>query len=308
MFGCFLMAAAVPAAFAARGMVFAGAYLAVQVGRALTLVVITRPDQQHRPATRLLFWLTVSAIPWLAGAAAQGWAREALWGLAVTIDYTAAALRFPAPRLGRASWAEFGLEGEYLAERHRQFFIIALGELILASGLALSSAGLTAEHTAPAVVAFATTALLGRVYIHPTGDRLGTAITTAPDPYRVTVLATYAQPVMLASIVPISAANEAVIQHPLGHTRPALTAAILGGPAVFLAGRALSEYAVYARMSRAHLIGVGVLAAVSPAMSAAPPLLAALTATAVLAAVALSHTVPVRPRVRRPLDVTAHRS
>jgi low temperature requirement protein LtrA len=295
MFGCFVMAAAVPEAFSTRGLVFAGTYLAVQVGRALILAVVTRAGRQHRPALRLLFWLSVSAVPWIAGAAVHGWAREALWGLAVAVDYTAAALRFPTPRLGRASWAEFALAGEYLAERHRQFFIIALGELILTSGLAFSGAGLTAEHAAPAVVAFATTALLGRVYIHRAGGVLGTAITAAPDPYRVTVLATFAQPIVLAAIVPISVGDEVIIQHPLDHTEPAWIAAILGGAAVFLAGRAVYEYAVYARVSRARLIGVGVLAAASPAMTPAPPLLVALTATAVLAGVALYDTCAFGP-------------
>ncbi|MET8312459.1 low temperature requirement protein A, partial [Micromonospora sp. NPDC005173] len=160
MFGSLVLAAAAPEAFGGRGLVFAGVYVAVQVGRSLFLVVVTWGDERQRPEMRVLFWFGVSAVPWLAGALMQGWPRGVLWALAVAVDYTVARLGWRMPRLGRAGAAEFSVSGEFLAERHRQFFIIALGELILVTGLGLSSGGFEAARGAAVVVAFATTVLL----------------------------------------------------------------------------------------------------------------------------------------------------
>ena len=297
-FGTLVLAVAVPEAFGTRGPVFAGAYVAVQVGRSLFLVVVTWgrgrwPEWQSE--ARLLFWSGVSALPWLAGAVAHGWARGVLWALAVAVDYTAFRLGWPTPGLGRAREEEFAIPGEYLAERQRLFVIIALGELILVTGLtATTSRGFGAGREAAVVVAFATTALLWRIYIHRAGQVLGPAVTAAPEPLRLAVSSLYAHPVMVAGLVAISVGDELVITHPAGRIRPAWIAVILGGPALFLAGRTVFQYVVFSRVSPDRVIGALVLAAVSPAMVFAPPLLAALTAAIVLAGVAVADTILTR--------------
>jgi low temperature requirement protein LtrA len=293
MFGVFVLAAAVPEAFGTRGLVFAGAYVAVQVGRSLFLVAVRGAGQ--RPEVRELFWFGVSALPWLAGAVAHGWARAALWALAVAVDYASLGLGLPTPGLGRASTAEFAFSGEHLAERQRQFFIIALGELILVTGLAItSSRGFEAAREAAVVAAFATTVLLWRVYIYRAGQVLGPAVAEVPNPIRLAIPVVYAHPVMVAGLVAISVGDALVITYPAGHTPPAWIAVILGGPALFLAGRAVLEYVVFSRVSKDRVIGVLVLAVVSPAMVFAPLLPAALTATIVLAGVAIADTARAR--------------
>ena len=299
MFGALVLAAAAPEAFGARGLVFASVYIAVQAGRSLFLVVVTRGDER-RPEARQLFWFGVSALPWLAGAVVHGWARAVLWALAVAADYTLPRLGWPTPGLGRAREEEFAVSGEFLAERQRQSFIIALGEPILVTGLAVTSSGFGAGHTAAVVVAFATTVLLWRIYIYRAGEVLGAAIAAAPEPLRVTVSAVYAHPVMIAGLVAISVGDDLVIRHPAGHIRPTWIAVILGGPALFLAGRAIFQYVVFSRISRNRMIGTLVLAAISPAMILAPPLLTALAAAVVLAGVAIADTT--RARLHRPLS------
>jgi low temperature requirement protein LtrA len=294
MFGAFVLAATAPEAFGTRGLLFAGAYSAIQVGRSLILVVVT-PGGEQRPEVRQLLWFGVSALPWLAGAAAQGWAREVLWALAMTTDYISLRFGWPAPGLGRMHATEIAISGEHLAERQRQFFIIALGELILVTGLTLTSSGDSgADHEAAAVVAFATTALLWRIYIYRAGQVLGAAVTAASDPLRVTISALYALPVMVASLVGISVGDELVIRHPAGPSQPTWIAVILGGPALVLAGRMMFEYTVFSRVSRDRVIGILVLAAISPAMILAPPLLAALAAAVLLAGVAIADAARAR--------------
>ena len=300
MFGSFVLAIVTPEAFGPRGLVFAVAYVAVQVSRGLFLVVVARGDQRQRPELRQLFWFGLAAVPWLAGALAHGWARGVLWAVAVAVDLAAFALSWPTPGLGRARPAEFAISGEFLAERFRQFFIIALGELILASGLAFTSGSFGSDHKAAVVVAFATTVLLWRIYIYRAGEVLGAAVATARDQLRVGLFGTYAHPVMVAGVVAISVGDELVIRHPSGHTRPAWIAVVLGGPALFLAGRASLEYAVFARVSRDRVVGILVLAAMSPAAILAPPLVVALAATVVLAGVAAADAARARRRPAEP--------
>ncbi|MET8305837.1 low temperature requirement protein A [Micromonospora sp. NPDC005173] len=300
MFGTLVMAAAAPEAFGERGVVFAGVWVAVEVGRNVFLVLILSGHETQRLFARLFFWSGVSAVPWIAGAVAEDTGRIVLWTLGVAVDYGATALGFPTPWLGRSSAADFAISGEHLAERFRQLFIIALGELILVTGLAYSGSGFGADSTAAAAVAFAITALLWRIYIHRAGQLLAEAIAAAADPVRVAVSAVLAHLVMVAGIIAIAVGDELVIEHPFGHTYPALTAVILGGPALFLAGRALFEYGVFSRVSPSRLIGIGVLAALSPTMIFLPPLVVAAAAALVLAGIAVSDAARARGRPPEP--------
>ena len=88
---------------------------------------------------------------------------------------------------------------------------------------------------------------------------------------------------MIAGIVTIAVGDELVITHPLGHPNPAWLPVILGGPALFLAGRAIFEYAVFGRVSRPRVIGALALVAITPAMALVPPLAVATTAAFILA-------------------------
>jgi low temperature requirement protein LtrA len=299
MFGTFLLAVVAPEAFGPRGPVFAGAYVTVQLGRSLVLVLATRGHERQRFELRTLFWFGVSALLWLAGALAHGWARGVLWAVAVAVDSVAPRLGLPTPGLPRARPAEFSFLSEFVAERLRQFFIIALGELILVSGLAFASGGFAADRTAAVVVAFVTTVLLWRVYIYRAGEVLGAAVAAAPDALRVVNSVLYAHAVMVAGVVAISVGDELVIKHSSGHIQAAWLAAVLGGPALFLAGRAILEYAVFARVSRDRVVGVLALAVISPAMILVPPLIVAAVVAVVLAGVAANDAARAR---RRRLD------
>jgi low temperature requirement protein LtrA len=217
-------------------------------------------------------------------------------------------LGWPTPRLGRTRETEYAVSAEFLAERYRQFSIIALGELILVSGLAFTGSGFEAYPRAAVVVAFATTVLLWRIYIYRAGEVLGAAVTMARDPLHVAVSASYAHLGMAAGIVAISVGDELIIRHPLEHTRPAWIAVILGGPALFLAGRAILEYTVFGRVSTDRVIGVLVLAAISPAMILAPPLLVALAATVVFAGIAIADAAQARRHPAEPPSPPTRRS
>ncbi|SCL16753.1 Low temperature requirement protein LtrA [Micromonospora rhizosphaerae] len=302
MFGTLLMTAAAPQAFGEHGLFFAGLYVAIQIGRSAGAVLVLRGHEARVAFVRPLFWSCVSAVPWIAGAVTHDTARGVLWALAVAIEHTAIAFGLPTPRLRHvfARAEELAISAPHVAERHRQLFIIALGELILVTGFTFSRGRYEPDRIAAVVVAFATTALLWQIYIQRAGSLLAEAIAAARDPVRVVIPSIYAHLVMVAGIVPISIGDELVIGHPLGHTPPAWVTVILGGPALFLAGRAAFEYTVFGRVSRSRPIGVLVLAAISPAAFFLPPLVVALAAALVLAGIAISDAARARGRPPEP--------
>ncbi|RZU74396.1 low temperature requirement protein LtrA [Micromonospora kangleipakensis] len=296
MFGTLVMAAATPEAFDRKGLVFAGAYLTVRVGGLAVAIFFLRGHEAQPSAVRLLFWLGMATVPWIAGALLTGWVRGALWLTAAGVEYAGIALGFPTPRLGRSGERrlEVVVSEEHAAERYQQFFIVALGEPILVTGLTFANGAFGADRSAATLLAFTTTALLWRIYIHRAGALLADAIAAANNPRRVAILTIYSHLVMVAGIVTIAVGDELLITHPLGHPDPAWTAVILAGPALFLAGRATFEYAVFGRVSPTRVIGALALVALTPAMRPVPLLAVATTAALILGGVAVADAARTR--------------
>src|SRR5215210_5982689 len=95
MVAALIMAVALPGAFGPRGLVFAGAFVAMQVGRTVFAVVGTREDPGlHRNFQRILAWQVASGLLWLAGGLASGPPRTIFWVAAVTMDSLGPALGF----------------------------------------------------------------------------------------------------------------------------------------------------------------------------------------------------------------------
>jgi low temperature requirement protein LtrA len=291
MFGTMLMAAALPTAFTSSAMVFAGAYVAIHLGRILFLIPALEGRQAHRHAARFLFWFSVSAVPWLAGAVVGGTARGVLWTVALAVDYASAWLRYPTPWLGRTPRSQYMTVAEHLAERYQQFFTLALGDLILVASLTYAGRGFAVDRTVAFVVAFATTVLLWQIYVYRAGALLQAAIEASRDPGRLIRSAPYTHLLMVAGVVAAAAGAEAVINHPTGNTTLGLVGVVLGGPALFLAGRARFEYEVFSRVSPSRLVALFVLAAATPVMMFAPPVGIALVGCLVLAGTALADLV-----------------
>src|SRR5215469_14274651 len=127
LLGTVVLAAALPGAFGKHGMLFAGAYVTVEIGRYVVLTLALRGYGLQLLAARPLVWSVVTVPPWIGGALTRGIARGALWALAAAVDYVALVLNFPMPKGYLARW-EPPVAVEHLAERYRQVFIVALGE------------------------------------------------------------------------------------------------------------------------------------------------------------------------------------
>lgn len=119
-----VLSAAIPDAFGKRGLVFACAYVFIQVGRSLFFLVGVWREPAHRlNFIRILAWLSLSAVFWIAGAFQQGEARLLIWAVAMAIEYASPAMGFWTPGLGRSSSTDWVVEGGHLAERCALFTI-----------------------------------------------------------------------------------------------------------------------------------------------------------------------------------------
>ncbi|GAA5196383.1 low temperature requirement protein A [Rugosimonospora acidiphila] len=297
------LAAVLSAAFGERGMVFASVLAALHLGVTL-FVTAALPQPERGTGWRLLAWSSGTAALWLTGGVTGGAPREALWSLAAAVDYAAFALRYPIPRLGRVTAPDWPVAAEHLAERHRQILIIALGELILITGLSFTRADPTAARTGAFAVSILTTTLFWRIYVYRAGERLHEAIAAASDPVRLTRPMTLAHVAMVAGILVTAVGDELIISQPFGHSHPAWVAVLLGGPALFVLGRARLEQTVFDRISLDRPIALLALLGLAAPLLFVPSLFAAVAVAVVLAAVV---GFDARHAYRHPTDPTAPR-
>jgi low temperature requirement protein LtrA len=293
MGGGLLMAASIPTAFGAGGLTFALSYAAIQVGRSSFVLWAMRDDPVRRANfRRIVAWNVAASTLWIAGGLASGSARDVLWIAALVVDYAAPALRYPFPGLGRSSTAEWGVTASYFSERFKLFIILALGESIIVTGATFSELEPDVATVLALAVAFAGSVALWWVYFHRSADASEKAMGRSSDRGRIARSAyTYSHLPIVAGIIVTAVGDELVIGHPLGHADVATIAAVLGGPALFLAGHALFKYTVFGVVSGARLVGIALLAAFLPVATVVSPLVTIAFATAVVAGVAVHESV-----------------
>ncbi|MGN9810413.1 low temperature requirement protein A [Micromonospora sp. BQ11] len=296
--GVLLMSVAVPDATGSRAALFAGAYVALHVGRSIVTTVALRGHPLRRRTLRILIWFVASGIFWLVGAAWPA-VRVPAWVVALTLDYAAPHLGWPVPGLGRAQHGELRLRGGHLTERFQQIFIIALGELIIGAGLAYSATELAPMQSAAFLLAFTAAVLVGRLYTAPAGPSLGAAIDQR-DPLRFATLTGNLHLVMIAGVVATSVAADLVIAHPTDKASGVGIALTVAGPVLFLAGRVALSALIYRRLSWYRSLGLAALLVVAFIGSAAPLLgVAAANVVALLVVTLLDRRTKSRSRMKR---------
>lgn len=263
-----MLSASIPHAFDTRGLAFACSYVAMQVGRTLFFLWAVRQEREsiRRNFVRVLVWLVLSGVFWICGGLVAGDMRIVAWLAALAIEFISPLLFFRVPGLGRSATADWDVDGGHLAERCGLFVIIALGESVLVTGATF--AGLDWDGTTLSAFALA---LLGSIamwwlYFDSGAGRAHHQFVHAADRGRMARNAyTYLHLPIVGGIIVCAVADELVLRHP-GHVGNAGIAALLGGPALYLAGNALFKWACSDRRlpPLSHLAGLGAILAILP--------------------------------------------
>jgi low temperature requirement protein LtrA len=129
------------------------------------------------------------------------------------------------------------------------------------------------------------------LYFDIGAERAARLLAQNKDPGRMARLAyTYFHIPIVAGIIVTAASDEMALAHPDGHAGTAAIVALLGGPALYLAGNLLFKRTSGGRyFPLSHLVGVGLLAAAIAAALVWPapaPLILSLIGTLVLVMVA----------------------
>jgi low temperature requirement protein LtrA len=250
---------ALPEAFGDRGLVFALAYVAMQVGRTLFVWFAASGNAAlANTYLRILIWFLVSALFWILGGLVEGEARLWFWGAALGIEYLGPVMGYLVPGIGRDTSANWSVKGGHIAERCGLFVIICLGETLLVSGATFAEL----EWDLPGMLAFLTAVAqavaMWWVYFH-IGHKRGThQIEHSANPGQLARLAyTYLHIPIVAGIVVSAVASERAIAHPLDAGVLAESASAIGGLALFLLGNGLFKRVSAGNFPLSHWAGLG---------------------------------------------------
>jgi len=253
-----IMAVAIPEAFGDRALLFAGAYVAIQLTRQsfLTFVAGQPGSLERRRASHILAWFALAAVFWLAGAVDEQ-LRPPLWLIALGIDYAGPlfSFRLPGRRISAEAWQ---VEPSHLSERFQLFVIIALGESIVVTGATTSALPLDASRLLALAIAFLMTAALWWLYFRAVAQRVrsllvgseGNRTLVARDVY------TYLHVVLVAGIVVSAVGDELVIAHPGHELATAELVALIAGPVLYLVAQGLMRLRARGDVSATRSAGV----------------------------------------------------
>ena len=292
--GGLVLSTSIPAAFDGRGLWFAAAYAAMQVGKTVFLWLSTLPSQSlaRMNAIRITAWLSVSAIFWIAGGLAEGPSRLVLWAIALVIEYISPAARFWIPRYGASAVADWVVEGGHMAERCAGFIIIALGESIVVTGATFAELTWTTENVLAFVSAFGGCLAMWWIYFHKGAEAGSEQISRASEPGRLARLAyTYLHMPIVAGIIVAAVADELVLKHPSGHSDLKTVISAIGGPLLFLFGTILFKHSFRGFLQLSHGVGIIALGALAWFAGELSPLMLSVLTSAIMIVVALWESI-----------------
>ena len=294
MLGGLVLSTSIPKAFESRGLWFATAYAAMQVGKTVFLWLSTprSRSQARMNAIRITAWLSLSAVFWIAGGLAQGHWRLLLWAVALAIEYVSPAVRFWIPKYGASVMADWVVEGGHMAERCAGFIIIALGESIVVTGATFADLAWTVETVAAFMSAFIGALAMWWIYFHRGAEAGSELISKSSEPGRLARLAyTYLHMPIVAGIILSAVADDLVLTHPADHSDARTVLSAIGGPLLFLIGTILFKHTIRGWLQPSHGAGIAALAILAWFASAMSPLTLSILTSAIMISVAVWESV-----------------
>ena len=236
------MAVALPGAFADKALVFAGCYVAMQLGRSAWVALAFRQEGAGNALNmlRITVWFCLSAPLWIGGALIGGGMQLACWLLALGIEYLGPFLLYAVPGMGRSKTSDWDISGSHMAERCSLFIIIALGEGIVVMGASFAGGPADAAHVRALMTAFLTSALMWWLYFDLGAVRGSRLIAGHAQVGRIARNAyTYLHMPIVLGIVITAVGDALLLDAPDAAAGTPLVAVQTGGAILFLAGLGL---------------------------------------------------------------------
>jgi len=260
-----VMSTAIPRAFDddRAGLVFAGCYVAMQVGRTvfMTLCALGHGRGHFLNFCRVLLWLVLAAAFWIGGALVPAY-KLVLWSIAMGCEYIAPSIMFYVPGLGASELTDWDVDGGHMAERGGLFIMIALGETVVVIGESFGSRLLDTGSVAAFATGFVTCVALWWMYFGLTAGKGIRAISQDALPGRLARTAyTYLHILLVAGIILTAVGIEQVLTHADLAAEPGLRLTVLGGPLLYLIGNWLFIRTVSGHIAWVHAAAIAGLAA-----------------------------------------------
>jgi low temperature requirement protein LtrA len=281
MVATFFLAIAVPDAFADEGVWFAVAYFAVRVLHVALYLWGVRDDPVQRLAVaRLSPWFLIAPVIALGGGFADDPWRTALWTVSIAVDV-----------LGTLVAAGFRVSAAHFAERYALIVIIALGESIVAIGVAAVGLERDLLFTVAVGVSFAGAAAAWWAYFDASqvaAERVLHETSEEERGHLARDIFTFFHYPIVLGIILLAVAAKKTLAAPDEPLSDAGRAALALGMSLFLLGFVLARYRVVRRIAWERLgAALVVVGAVLGLDEADALLLLALTVTALVAALAI---------------------
>ena len=291
MLGVFAMAFAVPRAFDTDGMWIAVGYTWVRVVAAVVLILHARNDPAERRAVRAYLPLSgVSPVLVLIGAAVGGDGQIWLWVVALGIELLAALAA------GRADWQ---LKSGHFAERHGLIMIIALGEGIIAVGVALGELSMDIDLVILLAVGLVGVCAMWWAYFDRLQGGMEAALEAA-DEHHTGTLARDVYSIlhypMIVGIVFYAVALEEAFHHPDEPVKGVVATLFVTALALYFLAQAIAIWRCWRTYLYERVVGVIVIGALVAAWSA-PAKDLVLVSTLVLMATLTAEYVRFRSRL-----------
>jgi low temperature requirement protein LtrA len=286
----FIVALAIPHAFASGGPAFGLAYLVV-VAIHLGLFAKGTSAGTLRSVLGLAPYNLVTALLVLAGGIAGGTAQYVLWTAAFALEWVT-------PKLIHGEGFEIG--PAHFVERHGSVVLIAIGESVVAVGVGAAGRPLDLELAGVAVLGLGLSALLWWAYFGGDDARAEEALAAAPRERRPQLAIDafgYWLMLLLLGVIALAAAEKQVIGHPGDPLALAKAVTFAAGVAMFLAGDVLFRRSLAIRQGPFRAVAAVVALATIPL-----GLVAAVLQLAVLF-VLLDATLIVERRAKRTVAV-----
>jgi low temperature requirement protein LtrA len=283
------LSASIPEAFGDKGLLFAGAYVLMQVGRSLFTAYAMKDvgRSSYLNFVRISVWVAVSGVFWIAGGLLEHEARLVAWVIALAIEYAGPASGFAVPGLGKSEVSDWDVSGAHMAERCALFVIICLGEAILVSGRTFSELPFSPLTTVVFITGFVGTVAMWWLYFRFGHERAAHRIEHEETPGGLARVAfTYAHIPILAGIIVHAVAVEFMFSHPHETGNLGVMASVLGGSGLFLAGNLWFKGATRGRLPLSHLAGLVLVILLAFVTPVAEVYLMGILATLVLIVVA----------------------